>query len=296
MDVSVLRTFVTVARLGSMTRAAAQLYQAQPTVTAHIQRVEQSLGVRLFTRSRRGVRLSAAGRRFLPHAERALAELDAAHEDLARWQQGYRRQLTLAASPLIAASSLPPLLARFTREQPDVEVSVLVRPSQEIEAVVAAGAADLGLARMPATGDGMACETLYRDPVLLVAPHDGRDWDAEPPDFEQVLESYLLLTHNHPGYWDDLLSTLRGRGLRIRTIRVSEVNVTRRFIEEGLGASFLPESTVRRELVEGRLLEVPTPGLVLPEAFTYLVRRDEADIAPAAEAFAGLLRSIFGGA
>jgi LysR family transcriptional repressor of citA len=67
-------------------------------------------------------------------------------------------------------------------------------------------------------------------------------------------------------------------------MEVSLVDITKRFIEEGLGISFLPESTVRRELMEGRLMEVPTPGLPLPVAATYVVHPSSGP-SPSARAF-----------
>jgi LysR family transcriptional repressor of citA len=72
-------------------------------------------------------------------------------------------------------------------------------------------------------------------------------------------------------YWDDLLVSIHRHGIRMRTMEVSLVDITKVFIEEGLGISFLPESTVKRELLEGRLMEVPTPGLPLPVAATYVI-------------------------
>jgi LysR family transcriptional repressor of citA len=58
-------------------------------------------------------------------------------------------------------------------------------------------------------------------------------------------------------------------------MEVDLVDITKVFIEEGLGVSFLPQSTVRREFMEGRLMEVPTPGLALPVAATYVVHSSQ---------------------
>lgn len=294
MDLRLLRTFAYAARLGSFTQAAERLFLAQPTVTVHVSRLEEQLGYPLFERSRSGVSLTPAGRRFLPHALTVLEALEAGMEDLVTWSQGYSSRLAIIASPLIAATALPPLLRQFTAASPGVEVSLDVRQSLEIGPALKAGQADLGLSLMTPGDWGLTCTSLYDDPVILVAPHDGRDWDREAPDAAELLERYLLLTHNHPEYWDDLLLGLRQRGLRIRTMRVSEMHVTKRLVEEGLGVSFLPARVVWRELVEGRLLEVPTPQMMLPRAHTYLVRPGAEGSGPAAAAFAESVLRYYG--
>ncbi len=293
VDIRLLRTFVTAARLGSLTQAAERLFLAQPTVTVHITRLEERLGCPLFHRSRTGVALTPAGRRFLPYATRILEAHDAGIEDLNSFSQGYSRRLTIIASPMVAATALPPLLRQFTAAHPDVELSIDVRQSVEIGEALASGQGDLGLSLMVPAERSLEALALYDDPVLLVAPHDGRDWDREPADPEELLERCPLFTHSHPVFWDDLLLALRQAGLRLRTVRVSEMHVTKRLVEEGLGVSFLPESAVWRELVEGRIMEVPTPRLPLPRATTYLVLPREAGLSPEAAGFRELLQRTF---
>lgn len=212
VDIRLLQTFVTAARLGSLTLAAERLFLAQPTVSVHIIRLEDLVGFPLFKRSHSGVVLTPAGGRFLPHAARMLGAYESGMEDLYSWSQGYSRRLTVIASPLIAATALPRLLRQFTERQPEVELSIDVRPSVAIGPALAAGEGDLGLSLMLPAERSLAAEQLYDDPVLLVAPHDGRDWDREPADFQEVLERYLLFTHSHPVFWDDLLLTLRQGG------------------------------------------------------------------------------------
>lgn len=271
MDIKLLRTFTVTARTLNFRKAAEQLFMAQPTVTQHIRLLETELRVSLFDRSSRRVRLTLAGERFLAYAHQLLAVYERGVQDLTGWQQGYRDRLVLAVSPLIARSTLPRAVKRFTVEQPDIEVVVQIVLSGEIPSMVADGRAHLGLSRMPAISRDLHSFSWYTDPVILVVPHDGCDLDSPPPDWKEVLTSHRLLTQNHPVYWDDLLVAIHNHGVRVRTMEVSLVDITKRFIEEGLGVSFLPQSTVWRELMEGRLLEVPTPGLTLPVAATHVI-------------------------
>ncbi|HVB09015.1 MAG TPA: LysR substrate-binding domain-containing protein, partial [Bacillota bacterium] len=81
-----------------------------------------------------------------------------------------------------------------------------------------------------------------------------------------------LLVGSHPAFWDDLLATLRRLGALGRTMPVTDMDITRRFIGEGLGVSFLPASAVAADLGSGRLAAVPTPGLEAPSSEVYAVR------------------------
>ncbi len=292
MDLRILRTFTVAARLLNFHQTADRLYLAQPTVTAHVRQLEESLGLDLFERIGKRVRLTPAGQRFLPHAEQVLGAYDEGVQDLLSYSQDYQSRLALAASPLIARSILPRAVKRFTARHPDVEISVSILVSPEIGGAVVAGRFDLGLTRqLPAERD-LEVGVLYSDPVILVGAGDAGDLDTPPPDWEELLTQHKLLTHNHPVYWDDLLLVLRQRGLALRTMVVTQVDIAKRFIEEGLGVSFLPQSTVWRELMEGRLLEVATPGLALPVAYTYVVQPAGQTASAPAQAFVQTLRTM----
>ncbi|MBO8141503.1 MAG: LysR family transcriptional regulator [Firmicutes bacterium] len=291
MDLRLVRTFVAAAERLNFRRAAEQLFLSQPTVTKHIRQLEGELGFELFHRRGRRISLTPAGERFVAHARRVLAAHDAAMEDMAGWARGYTTRLTVAVSPLVGSSTLPWLLRRFTGQHPGVEVVVRVVLSPEVAPAVIRGDAQLGLSRLPPSDSRLAGRVLYTDPVLLVAAQDNADPDGPVPDWEQLLAENRLFAYNHPGYWPPLLHALRRRGLRPRTMSVTQVDVTKRLIEEGLGVSFLPQSAVRRELVEGRLLEVPTPGFPLPEAATYLILPQR--LPPPARAFVDVIDQVF---
>lgn len=293
MDTRLLRTFIAAARLQNFHQAAEKLFLAQPTVSAHIRLLEAELGSDLFERTGKRVRLTAAGERFLPHAQRVLESLEAAVHDLTAWQQGYETRLSIMASPVIAASTLPGLLKRFTRLNPRVEVMVLSGISPEIGNCIAVGEADIGLSRMPSNHPETESVTLYRDPVMLVGPRSCLDDTGATPDWRRLLASHMLLTRNHPMYWEDLLLALSQEGVPLRTLAVDRVDVTKRMVEEGLGVSFLPQSALVRELGDGRLVEVEMADMALPIAATYVVTPTHRSIPQAARWFLKTLDDVY---
>lgn len=291
LDLRRLYTYVVAARTLNFHQAAQRLYLAQPTVTSHIRQLEAELGTRLFDRTGRRVRLTAAGERFLPHALRVLDEYEEGVQDLSAWRQGYGGSLRILCSPLVGASTLPEMLRQFTREHPDVEVKVSTADSPEVVAAIAAGRFDVGLTRLnPASAD-LVSLVLHDDPVLLVGP-PSLAGDGNRP-WAELIAAHTLLIRNHPVYWDDLLLELHQRDIPLRTMAVSHVHVTKRLVEEGLGLSFLPRTAVEPELLSGALVEVPTPGFALPTAHTYLVYSARRPAAPALTTFQDTLHALY---
>ncbi len=266
-----MQTFVVAATTENFHQTAEALFIAQPTVSQHIRLLEKELGIELFVRIGKRVRLTQAGKRFLPQAKSLLEQWHSGLEDLKAWRQGYQEKLQLAVSPTIAKTSLSHFIHRYTKLYPDVDISIKIAESTEIGALVQSGQADLGLSRMIPGEFQLATYLLHYDPVVFAVSTSGGDMDAPLPDWEHELTTKRLLTHNHPVYWDDLLLQLRQRGLSLRTMVVSQTDITKRFIEEGLGVSFLPRSAISRELFENRFIELPTPGLELPKVASYLV-------------------------
>jgi LysR family transcriptional repressor of citA len=279
MHLNWLQTFVTAADTANFRRAAELLFLSQPTVTVHIKLLEKEIGAVLFVRDGRNIVLTEEGRRYLIHARRILEAFNDGVADLQSYQQGFTSTLTIAISPLIADTILPYVLKSFITKHPHVEISIKIIESLDIEGAVLAEEVDIGLSCLPASNPKVRCHSLYQDTLVLAAPHDGFDSErAQPLDAEEVLRTNTVLTHNHPGYWEELCQVIKARFPRIKMMKVSQVHITKRFIVEGLGVSFLPISTVRRELLEGWLMEIDCPDIPLPEARTYALMKYEHSI------------------
>jgi LysR family transcriptional regulator, repressor for citA len=274
MEFTWLNTFITAAECENFRKTSEILHISQPSVTVHIKLLESEVGVPLFFREGRRVKLTLEGRRYLKHAKELIKVYQQGLEDLNTFQQGYQSKLCIGISPLIADTILPSVLKRYVKEHPEVEISIKIFDSIEIEGAVLNEEVDLGLSCLSSSNSEITSRMLYKDKVVLVAPHDGIDFEAAPPlDEKDVLLSSYLLTHNHPGYWDELSKLVKKVYPGVRMMKVSQIHITKRFIAEGLGISFLPLSTVRRELLEGRLLEVDCYSMNLPDANTYALTK-----------------------
>ncbi|MEI2663109.1 LysR family transcriptional regulator [Rossellomorea sp. LJF3] len=274
MDLNIIKTFIIAAEFNHFRKAAERLYISQPTVTVHIKQLEKELGVVLFERDGKKIKLTEAGRSYLQNAKRLIEVYEEGITDIHSFNQGYTTTLKMAISPLIADNVLPFVLKQYLENHPQVEISVEIIESAEIEKAVLEERVDIGLSCLPCFSPELEQTLLFSDKVILVAPHDGRDFESAPPlDEEELLASNYLLTHNHPSYWDELCYTIKQFYPTTRMMRVSQTHITKRFIAEGLGVSYLPSSSVRRELLEGRLLEVHTSAFPIPEAKTFALTK-----------------------
>src|SRR3954471_3598752 len=102
MQIEFLETFVEVARQGNITRAAEALFLSQPSVSGRLQALEAELGEPLLVRTFRGVRLTDAGREFLPYAERAVRALRNGRTVIAELREVQAGRLMLGAAPAVS--------------------------------------------------------------------------------------------------------------------------------------------------------------------------------------------------
>ncbi|TYR81709.1 LysR family transcriptional regulator [Priestia megaterium] len=272
MELAWIRTFVTVAEHQNFRKAADVLYISQPSVSVHIKQLEKEVGVKLLERTNKKVLLTEEGRRYLHTARRLLFIYQEGLEELHSFTQGYRSKFSIAISPLIADTLLPSVLRQYLKSHKEIEFSVVILDSLEIEQVVMDEEVDIGISRVPTFNPKLQCQTIYEDDVILVAPHDGSQMNKGLNE-RTLFNQYHLLTHNHPIYWDDLIKQLKLQFPQLKTMKVSQTHITKRFIEEELGISFIPRSAVRTELLNGTLIEVPCPSIDLPKTRTYAITK-----------------------
>lgn len=177
IDVRRLTVLQAVAAHGSFNRAATALLLTPSAVSQQIAALERSLGTPVVVRSTRGVRLTEAGRVLVESAETIDAELRHARTQIARLGAA-RPQLTLATFTTGGRHLLPPVLARFAADHPEVELRIVEREPEESLPMVREGAADLALAYhydgllpvLPDDRSGLDWTPLMADPFSVVLP------------------------------------------------------------------------------------------------------------------------------
>jgi DNA-binding transcriptional LysR family regulator len=259
MDIPRLEAFLEISRLGSMRAAARSLHLGQPALSARITSLEDEIGARVFERTRRGVRLTLAGRALVPHAERALEAIDAGRTAVSQVEQGDDGELVIAAASAINASVVPELVARFRRFHPGVHLYVHTGRTERIVELVAFGTAQVGLIResAPLRDPRIAVEPLFVESFVLAARPEHPFVAEGPIPLARLGDATLVSYDRGSDDYEVGQSLLREGGVTpYGVIEVDSVDTARRMVALGLGVAFLPSTSAVPEIDAGRLAAV----------------------------------------
>lgn len=297
-----LRAFVAVARAGGFSTAARAYGGSQSALSQAVAALEGELGQPLFVRAGRLIHLTEAGQILLEHAERALAELTQALEQLSGLSALSHGRLLVGTSDTLASYLLPPVFAAFRARYPGIELGLDNRPSPAVAERVARRQVDLGVISLPlpeahlhalgGMGAALVHERLcaQRD-VVIVPPRHALARRRELSLGEIMSEPLVLLDRSTAsrGLLEERFIAL---GVRPRVaMEMSSVEVIKRLVELGFGVSVVPALAAAREVRQGTLralaLKAPWPrrdvGLVTPARGL---------VSHAARAFAEVLREV----
>ena len=166
LDLDLVRTFATIANLGSFTRAASRLGRQQSTISLQVQRLEETLGLKLLTRTPRSVALTSDGESFLQSARRIL---DLNDEIIARAQEPDMRGVVRLGTPEdFATRHLPDVLSRFAQAYPAVSLEVTCDLTLNLLKRFRAGNFDLALVKRERSLD-MTGVRVWREPLVWAA-------------------------------------------------------------------------------------------------------------------------------
>lgn len=253
MHVEQLESFLEVARRGNISRTAEATFVNQPTLTARLHALERELGEQLFVRSRRGMRLTDAGRAFLPFAERALRELRSGREAVHGNKAAMSGRLVLGAAPAVSTYQLPDLLQRFAAAYPRVEIAVRTGHSEDVLAMVLREDIDLGFMRAIAHRGVVAWPFNEERLVLVVAPRHPfakrRSIKASALGAEQ-----LILFDRTSSYYELTQALFINAGVQPRSImELDNIEAAKRMVERKFGVALLPRSSVERDIAARKL-------------------------------------------
>lgn len=242
MELHHLRHFVAVAREESITRAAATLFLAQPTLSIQIRKLEQELGTPLFERLARRVVPTAAGEAFLEHAERVLAEVERGRERVEEIAHGRRGRVAVGVLPSVGAHVLPAVLAAFRAEYPGVAVRLVEHDvSREFEQLVQGGELDLAITRMPVTLHGLGSRVLVREPILLLVGPDHRLRGRTSVRLAEVADDEFVCMRSGYGLRElaDQLCARAGFSPRV-AMETGQLAIVHGMVDSGIGVALLP--------------------------------------------------------
>ncbi len=253
MDLLQLRYFRAVARTEHMSKAAEELYIAQPSLSKTIRRLEKELGVPLFDRQGRSIHLNQFGKAFLEHVEQifhALEEGQHKVRDMAGLEQG---NISLIAASL---SFFPDLLHRFQTAHPAVHFQLSQCMVSEMLPRLENGSCDFCFSSTPLIKHGIQWQLLCVGEILLVVPNGHRLAGRDTVPLREVADEGIVIEKVGHGLRNLIDSFFQQADITQRIVcEVDEPATILGFVKAGLGVAFAPAS-VKRQMNEQALTTV----------------------------------------
>ena len=245
MEFKHLQTFQAVAAEGSFLKAAEKLQYAQSTITLHIQKLEEELGVQLFSRQNRRTELTVAGRTLQSHADHLLYRAEQLQQAMAGLVTGEAGQLRIGSVEPVASVHLPLILVEFCRLHPKVRLTLEVGVTRTISRKVAAGELDLAICSPPAANLNLDFHLLFRDSISLLLPASHALAERQDITVAALSEERLILTEEHCPYRDVLEKALLSRGINPYSgIESMSSGALKQMVHYGLGIGVLPSAAI----------------------------------------------------
>ncbi|MDX3904624.1 MAG: LysR family transcriptional regulator [Pigmentiphaga sp.] len=262
MDLQQLESFVRVAELGSLTRAALVLDVSQPTLSRHIRLLELDLKTHLLLRTGRGVELTESGKCLLSYGNAILKLTRQARADIQALRDQPTGRLTVGLPPRIAHVLTPELVKQFRRRYPDASISVSEGLSVALREDLILGKIEIALLFDPPPSPKLEYRSLYREEMVLC----GRPKPAFPlPErlAAKELERYPVLVPSIPNAIRNVIeASCRPHDIKLNVVaEVDAVHTLLKLAMSGQGYAIVPRSAapVSRKL-GGRPFKVSTIG------------------------------------
>jgi LysR family transcriptional regulator for metE and metH len=290
LEIRHLRLVRAIAEEGGPTRAAARLHLTQSAVSHQLADLEGRLGVVLFARVRRQLKLTPAGARLLDTARTLLAELARVERDLHDAGTRKREALRISVETFTSYHWLPPIIAALSAESPHVDVRIVLEATRAPVTALLRGDLELALVSSPVRDRELVTEPLFADEWTVVLAPD-HPLAGRPYVTAVELGRQTVFVHDAPRAdverLRDLLSS--ERATMPRTIRVPLTDALVELVKSGLGVGLVSRWAVAPHVLRGEIATRRLTRAGLSERWSAVYRRDAATRLPL-KRFAALVR------
>ena len=259
-NLSSFRIFYTVANTGNISKAAKELYISQPAISKPIQKLEESVGCKLFSRSSRGVVLTDEGKLLYEHVSEAFETLTMGEDKLKRSIELGVGHLKIGVSSTLCKYLLLPYLKEFIRQNPHISISISCQSTNDTLKLLEDNKIDIGLIGKPENLKNIHFDFLEEIEDIFVAAKDYlRNLKARGIQKDHILQSstLMLLDKNNMTrqYIDDYLQ--ENQIIIKDSIDISDMDLLIDFARIGVGVACVIKNFVREDLENGTLMEIP---------------------------------------
>lgn len=255
-----IRSFCALVETGSFQEAAHQLNKSQPAISQQLKSIEALLGQVVYDRKSSGP--TPAGAVLYERGRRLVALAVDVERSVMDFDESLGGELRVGASDTNALYFLPKPVKRFAAKMPQVRLTIRTRSTDEVARDVARGVLDLAIVTLPVSAAGLQTKELYRQQLVLVVPKKHPLATRNRTSMTVLEEHPFVLLDEDTRTGTLLRRFFRANDFEPRVVLESgSFEVIKRYVAEGLGLSFLPESAVepvdRRQLMTLRVPDLP---------------------------------------
>jgi len=252
--------FYTVAKAGNISKAAKELYISQPAISKSIQKLEESLNCKLFTRSSRGVLLTDEGEILYDHVREAFTSLNEGERKLKESIDLGIGKIKIGVSSTLCKYILLPYLEEFVHQNPHINISIQCQSTNETLKLLDENQIDIGLIGKPSGNRNLTFDFIEEIEDVFVANKDYlKNLKARNISEDEILTKgnlILLDSNNMTRQYID--HYLKDQEIEIsESIEISSLDLVIEFAKIGLGVSAVIKQFVQKELEDETLVEIP---------------------------------------
>ncbi|QQK77788.1 LysR family transcriptional regulator [Salicibibacter cibarius] len=289
-----LETFIVVVEQKSFSEAARILYLSQPTVTSHIQALENAINANLFERTKKHVEATPAANLLYPYAKNILDTQVRAQNEIDQLMGELHGKLVIASSLTIGESILPSLLYEFKMKYPKVELNTEIINSQHIVELIRNSELEIGLIEAWLDEPLLHMEPFMSDELLLVAKKDFFTNSKKIITVEELCSTPLVLRERGSGTRSVLHQYLGKMGVSSEDLNVvlelGSTESVKAAVEAGLGVSIISKHAIEKELSLDLFETYPIKNVELSRHF-YIAYKKRKTLSLISEEFLHLLRN-----
>jgi DNA-binding transcriptional LysR family regulator len=231
------------AQSGNLTAAARACHLVLPAASRRIKDLESAIGFQLFERHSRGLTVTAAGRVFMRHGLALLQEMQALSRELNDLQQGVLRHIQLCAGTGAISQFLPPLIAKYSRAHPEIQVDLEERVSEHVVLALRERRADVGVFVEGTNAEGLDAKVFRFDELVLIFPLRHAFAGKKPIAFADTLDEPWISLNPGAALLQQQLSAAMAVGKRLKLrMQVNSFDAVSHMVSSGLGVALLPKA------------------------------------------------------
>ncbi len=247
MEFHQLRYVCAIAETGSFSRAAEHCQITQPSLSQQVLKLEEELGAKLFDRLGRSVRLTEAGRAFLPHARTILDQVGTARSSVAKKKEDFTGSVSVGVIPTIAPYLIPHYTAAFARKYPDAKLRIIEDMTPSLVESLRDLSIDIAILALPLRHKDLEIYPLRTEPLFAVLPKDHpRAGDDSIAIKDLRKESFVLLRDGHCFRDLSIATCNRGRISPTIAFESGQFSSLLGMVAAGVGVTLVPEMAVDR--------------------------------------------------